>query len=338
MEKLVAAIVGFLVVGCGGLKDIPSENKVFHAPSSPAEVGLLLENSHQDEIQQILIKYDHVQIRELHKARGIYEVHGLSANEIKSQVSNKTLVNPNKYFHWGKDVPSHFQNFNNDELDDFINSCKKYEPTEGPFKVTSSGRSSLQDESYYTLVNEQIELSIKATDKDTWSFISQLTPSTYSTLKPVITNGSKHTLQTDALGVYKIFFVGKNSEGNCQPKIVQVFASDNPELIRNGLTAEEINTFDDFSFWHLDLLNIRKAREGPYGENVIIAVIDTGLNYNHPYINNNVWINRNEIPNNNIDDDHNGFVDDYLGYDFANSDSYPFDVFSISWIICVIII
>ncbi len=55
------------------------------------------------------------------------------------------------------------------------------------------------------------------------------------------------------------------------------------------------------------------------------AVIDTGVDYNHPDLANNMWKNPGEIPGNGIDDDGNGYVDDIYGYDFANNDNDPFD-------------
>lgn len=59
--------------------------------------------------------------------------------------------------------------------------------------------------------------------------------------------------------------------------------------------------------------------------NVVIGVIDTGVDYTHPDLNDNMWINPGEIPGNGLDDDNNGFVDDYHGYDFVNNDGDPFD-------------
>ncbi len=61
------------------------------------------------------------------------------------------------------------------------------------------------------------------------------------------------------------------------------------------------------------------------GTDVVVAVIDTGLDYNHEDIVGNVWSNPDEIPNNGIDDDNNGFIDDDKGWDFVNNDNDPFD-------------
>jgi subtilisin family serine protease len=61
------------------------------------------------------------------------------------------------------------------------------------------------------------------------------------------------------------------------------------------------------------------------GNDVVIGVIDTGVDYNHPDLNDNMWTNTGETPNNGVDDDGNGFVDDYYGYDFVNEDGDPLD-------------
>ncbi len=58
---------------------------------------------------------------------------------------------------------------------------------------------------------------------------------------------------------------------------------------------------------------------------VLVAVIDTGIDYNHPDLAANIWTNPGEIPGNGIDDDGNGFIDDVHGWDFVNNDNDPFD-------------
>lgn len=58
---------------------------------------------------------------------------------------------------------------------------------------------------------------------------------------------------------------------------------------------------------------------------VVVAVVDTGIDINHPDLKANIWTNPGEIPNNGVDDDHNGYVDDVHGYDFANADETVYD-------------
>lgn len=59
---------------------------------------------------------------------------------------------------------------------------------------------------------------------------------------------------------------------------------------------------------------------------VIVAVIDTGLDWNHKSIDwDRIWRNPKEIPDNGIDDDNNGYVDDVIGWDFVAGASKPWD-------------
>jgi subtilisin family serine protease len=59
--------------------------------------------------------------------------------------------------------------------------------------------------------------------------------------------------------------------------------------------------------------------------NIVVAVSDTGVDMNHPDLRNNIWTNPGEIPDNGVDDDHNGFVDDVHGWDFVKQNNNPID-------------
>ncbi|MDO8413733.1 MAG: S8 family serine peptidase, partial [Gallionellaceae bacterium] len=58
---------------------------------------------------------------------------------------------------------------------------------------------------------------------------------------------------------------------------------------------------------------------------VVVADIDTGVDYNHPDLAANMWTNPGEIPGNGIDDDSNGYIDDYRGWNFVSNNNDPFD-------------
>jgi serine protease len=57
----------------------------------------------------------------------------------------------------------------------------------------------------------------------------------------------------------------------------------------------------------------------------IVAVIDSGIDYNHPDLKANMWVNTREVAGNGKDDDGNGYKDDVYGYDFVNRDANPMD-------------
>jgi serine protease len=60
-------------------------------------------------------------------------------------------------------------------------------------------------------------------------------------------------------------------------------------------------------------------------KNVVVAVIDTGVDYNHEDLAANMWRNTADCDNNGIDDDGNGYIDDCYGIDTVNHDSDPMD-------------
>ncbi|MGC9326610.1 MAG: S8 family serine peptidase [Candidatus Hinthialibacter sp.] len=63
----------------------------------------------------------------------------------------------------------------------------------------------------------------------------------------------------------------------------------------------------------------------PEDNQIIIGVIDTGIDPEHPDLAGNIWVNPGEIPGNGLDDDNNGYIDDIHGWDFANDDNNPDD-------------
>ena len=59
---------------------------------------------------------------------------------------------------------------------------------------------------------------------------------------------------------------------------------------------------------------------------IIVAICDEGVKYNHPDLIDNMWVNEDEIPGNNIDDDNNGYIDDIHGWNFLSSEEFPKEI------------
>jgi parallel beta-helix repeat protein len=78
--------------------------------------------------------------------------------------------------------------------------------------------------------------------------------------------------------------------------------------------------------WGLDKIQAPEAWDIERGKDIVIAIVDTGVDYNHEDLTDNIWINEDEIPDNGKDDDGNGFVDDFRGYDFVDlsEDNLPY--------------
>ncbi len=103
----------------------------------------------------------------------------------------------------------------------------------------------------------------------------------------------------------------------------------------NHTNIEQRNTPDDPLFpnqWAFENIEAEKAWNiatggvTAYGDTIVVAVIDGGFDLDHEDLEEQYFVNRQEIPGNNIDDDNNGYVDDRIGWNFyANNGTMPLD-------------
>jgi serine protease len=102
-----------------------------------------------------------------------------------------------------------------------------------------------------------------------------------------------------------------------------------PNYVRRAAraTLPDDRFFLDGSLWAMLRMGAVSAWQqfGPGASTVVVASIDTGINYEHPDLAANLWTNPGEIPGNGVDDDGNGYVDDVYGIDTADGDSDPLD-------------
>ncbi len=131
----------------------------------------------------------------------------------------------------------------------------------------------------------------------------------------------------DTEGISRIYRIQYSGDENIY-KICKNLM-ENPEI--EYAIPEYINEVTDYtpndpkagSQWALSNIEAFASWDISQGDSsIVIAITDSGVEYTHEDLKDNIWYNPNEIPNNNKDDDNNGYIDDYIGWDFVGNVSY----------------
>ena len=105
--------------------------------------------------------------------------------------------------------------------------------------------------------------------------------------------------------------------------------TDNPEIPAAGSGGSGADTLFNKQ-WGMNQIGVQDAWQfGKGNTDMVVGVIDTGVDYTHEDLVDNMWRNPGEagaLANNGIDDDKNGYIDDVVGWDFAVNDNKPYDM------------
>ena len=82
-----------------------------------------------------------------------------------------------------------------------------------------------------------------------------------------------------------------------------------------GSVSAQSSTFSIAHEWYYSDLNMVNIAEPK--KKVVVAILDDGVYIGHPALQNNIWLNQDEIQGNFKDDDGNGYIDDRWGWDFV---------------------
>lgn len=334
------AIGLLLLSACDGNK--LQSQLVKTAPMSQEKTGFILKGANKDSLETWLAQNPEVNYRIINEAHQLYEIYNTDAETLKNQF-HQAIVEKNIFVEH-----KNFVQFRNQlTIDSLKQDAKSLQPLAGDSidfstcledknnepeiyiePATAEMATELQDltiyEGGYFQLTSKNSKAKNSKGKLKLSWIVQAPNGSLMGRKNI--GGSELTYKPDTIGTFYGAAVAQDSKNICALITFSIAVTKNVAFDVDAAKKAEGLSLNDLSpFWHLDMIQAQDAWSISQGQGVKIAVIDSGVNYNHFAISPNISTNAFEIPDNGIDDDGNGFIDDFAGYDFLNADAYPYD-------------
>ncbi|MFM8954091.1 MAG: S8 family serine peptidase [Planctomycetaceae bacterium] len=149
-------------------------------------------------------------------------------------------------------------------------------------------------------------------------------PIDYQHNRPTVQPG--WSLQSLGSGFYKLTAPGVTQATLANWASRNGVQSVNVNAVRSLLKAPNDPLYGDAANWAFPQIKAADAWDTGTGTtSTIVAVLDSGVDYNHPDLTANMWRNPNEVPNDGIDNDSNGWIDDYYGVNTIGGNGNPMD-------------
>lgn len=286
--KTVLLLISILILTSGCDKPpIPAARLVKRAPASNAETGFLVKNLTRSQLINYLHTHPEAKVRVLSEEQGFYEIY----NTANFPAGVEIL--PNEFIHLKQTEPSLL-----DSGDEFLQDCNVQSGT-GPIELKLS---------HELPVEAGQTITVKA-KPEAMSFLFLVKPPPGSLMPNHETQAQGIEITPDQGGDFEITAVGKDQEKNCWLRKLKLRATENPEHdLENAFSTQDKRKLDLKPFWHLQKIGWEayQKSEKRQGQNTVIAIIDSGVNYNHPALVEN-------------------FKADNLGKDLIDGDDFPFD-------------
>ncbi len=327
MKLLLLSIsVIFLTTAC-------SEQNGRTAPLKESDLGVII-NLHQDEVST---KFTNTKPITKSKILPFTEVMDVSVEEVKAAfpdalVSKNTFVKSNHKKNTVSDS-NLIKSFSNEETEESfsLQGC-----VHNPLALQP--KINIVDEvntPRFLTKNDKLLLTSrnsKAANGESFQTAWAVVAPKGSLIKTKLILSQEIEVGFDMAGVYEINLFSRQGI-NCNIQRIPLPVTANPEFNNQDNTEESLNPFNSLSMAMLkntplaqrELMGVPAARErSRKGKGVVVAVLDSGVNYNSPLLAGKIWQNPNETKDG-TDTDGNQRVDDIIGYDFVNDDPYPMD-------------
>ena len=329
--SLILSSLVFVITGCGSNIE---HQEVRKAPLNSSELGWIATNLTKEQHTEIMLQHPAGTFRN-HGKGFAYEYRGLSKAEIlevapKANVEKNAFVKSQGVYQVGLSTPEEkLEKFLSENLDiefapgNCINNSFLITP-----KINFKNISGLSTTTLPVVGNSLGFKNDKSADDVATTAWVVLAPNG-SKIPSDLLGDEAIEFEPDMAGSYAVVLLYKKN-GQCNFRREDFFVTNNTPYnpLLSAAGEEKLETLSEKDFYQLSATRADAAQALVLNSDYKItkvAVIDSGVNYNNPTLKRRMWTNSGEIPGDGIDNDQNGYIDDYVGYDFANDDEHPMD-------------